>query len=103
MTVLTNDNFAFEVSRHEGLVVIDLYADWCAPCRMLAPVIAELETEYPTVKFCKANIDDQPELAEMFKVESIPMVALVKDDTFVDLSVGYVPKEKLAALIEQYK
>lgn len=103
MTVLTKDNFAAEVSRQEGLVVIDLYADWCAPCRMLAPVIAELEAEHSSVKFCKANIDEQPELAEMFKVESIPMVALVKDDTFVDLSVGYVPKEKLAALIEQYK
>ncbi len=103
MTVLTYDGFQKEVAEHKGLVVIDLYADWCGPCKMLAPVLAELEGEYPDVKFCKANVDNEPRLAEMFKVQSIPMVALVKDNTFVDFSVGYVPKERLAGLIEENK
>ncbi len=100
MTVLTKDNFKSEVEDYKGLVVIDLYADWCGPCKMLAPVIAELESEYSAVKFCKVNVDSEREIAEMFRVESIPMVAFVKDNTFLDMSVGYVPKDKLEALIK---
>lgn len=101
MTVITKDNFKSEVEEFGGLAVIDLYADWCGPCRMLAPVLAELEGEYPGVKFCKINVDDEPELARAFKVTNIPMVAFVKDNTFLDFSVGYVPKEKLKGLIEE--
>ena len=70
---------------------------------MLAPVIHELESEYTDVKFCKVNVDEEGELADAFKVTSIPMVAFVKNNTFVDVSVGYVPKEKLAKLIEEHK
>ena len=101
MTVITKENFNSEVEEFGGLAVIDLYADWCGPCRMLAPVLAELEGEYPQVKFCKINVDNEPELARAFKVTNIPMVAFVKDNTFLDFSVGYVPKEKLAKMIEE--
>ena len=100
MTVLTKDNFKTEVEEYRGLIVIDLYADWCGPCKMLAPVIDELEDEYKSVKFCKVNVDNEREIAEMFHVESIPMIAFVKDNTFLDMSVGYVPKEKLETLIK---
>jgi thioredoxin 1 len=103
MTVLTKSNFAEEVEKYSGLVVIDLYADWCGPCRMLAPVIEELAAEYPDVKFCKINVDNERELAMQFRVESIPMIAFVKNNIFVDVSVGYVPKEKLVKLIEEHK
>ena len=103
MIVITKDNFNSEVEEFSGLAVIDLYADWCGPCRMLAPVLAELEGEYPEVKFCKINVDNEPDLARAFNVKYIPMVAFVKDNTFVDLSVGFVPKEKLAKMIEEYK
>ena len=103
MTVLTKNNFKTEVEEYEGLIIIDLYADWCAPCRMLAPVIEELESEYTDVKFCKINVDSEPELAQMFKVSSIPMIAAVKDNTFLDMSVGFVPKASLAALINNNK
>ena len=103
MTIITKDNFKSEVEEFSGLVVIDLYADWCGPCRMLAPVLDELEGEYPEVKFCKINVDNEPELAKAFNVKNIPMVALVKDNTFVDMSIGYVPKENLKKLIEEYK
>ena len=101
MTVITKENFNSEVEEFGGLAVIDLYSDWCGPCRMLAPVLAELEGEYPQVKFCKINVDNEPELARAFKVTNIPMVAFVKDNTFLDFSVGYVPKEKLAKMIEE--
>ena len=103
MTVLTKDNFSAEVENYKGLIIIDLYADWCGPCKMLAPVLAELEGEYADVKFCKVNVDNEPELAAMFKVSSIPMIAAVKDNTFLDMSIGYVPKASLAKLIESNK
>ena len=103
MLQITKDNFKAEVEEHEGLVVVDLYADWCGPCRMLAPILASLEGEYTDVKFCKINVDDEPELAKSFNVSSIPMVAFVKDNTFADVSVGLVPKDKLKAMIESNK
>lgn len=103
MIVINKDNFKTEVEEHEGLVVIDLYADWCGPCRMLAPVLAELEAEYTDVKFCKINVDEEPELARTFNVSSIPMIAFVKDNTFADVSVGYVPKATLQGKIEENK
>ena len=103
MIVLTKDNFRSEVEEFSGLAVIDLYADWCGPCRMLAPVLAELESEYPDVKFCKINVDDERELAKTFNVTNIPMVAFVKNNTFADVSIGFVPKEELVKLLEANK
>ncbi len=103
MLIVTKENFKTEVEDHSGLVVIDLYADWCGPCRMLAPVLDELEEEYADVKFCKINVDNDPELAKAFNVSSIPMVAFVKDNTFADMSLGFVPKANLVKLIEEYK
>ena len=75
MINLTSLNFEEEVEQSDSLIVIDLYADWCAPCRMLAPILEELEREIPSAKFCKINIDSEPALAQMFRVESIPMIA----------------------------
>ena len=103
MLNITKENFEAEVEKAESLVVIDLYADWCGPCKMLAPVMEELEREYPDVKFGKINVDNEPDLAALFKVQSIPYIALVKNNTFLDFSVGYVPKTTLARLIEENK
>ena len=103
MTIITDNNFTEEIEKCDTLCVIDLYADWCGPCRMLAPTLEALEGEYPRVKFCKINVDNSPNLAAMFRVESIPLVAFVKNNTYLDMSLGYVAKEKLAKMIEQYK
>ena len=103
MTVLTEKSFKEEVELSDKLCVIDLYADWCGPCKMLAPVLSELEGEYPDVKFFKVNVDNEPSLARAFKVESIPLVAFVKNNTYLDMSLGYVPKANLVKLIEAYK
>ena len=103
MLVITEKNFESEIEKSDKLCVIDLNADWCGPCRMLSPVLEELEGEYAEVKFCKINVDSEPSLAAIFRVESIPLVAFVKDNTYLDMSLGYVPKEKLASMIEQYK
>lgn len=103
MLQLTKDNFKTEVEEYDGLVVIDLYADWCGPCKMLAPTVEEIAREMPDVKFAKINVDNEPELARAFNVSSIPMIAVVKDNTFLDMSVGYVPKATLVKLIEEYR
>ena len=103
MIYITKDNFDSEVEKNNGLVAIDFFANWCGPCRMIAPIFEELEREYPDVKFCKIDVDASPELARIFNVQSIPMIALVKDGTFVDMSVGYVPKATLVKLIEENK
>ena len=103
MLQLTKENFKTEGEEHDGLVVIDLYADWCGPCKMLAPTIEQLANEMPDVKFAKINVDNEPELAKSFRVTSIPMIALVKDNTFLDMSVGYVPKTTLEELIGEYR
>ena len=103
MLNITKANFESEVEKAESLVVIDLYADWCGPCKLLAPVMEELEREYPDVKFCKINVDNEPELTALFKVESIPYLALVKNNVFLDFSVGYVAKATLERLIEENK
>ena len=66
MIILNEKNFKDEVESSDKLCVIDLYADWCGPCRMLAPVLEELEAEYPDVKFCKVNVDNEPAIARMF-------------------------------------
>ena len=103
MTVLTKDNFKIEIEKYKGLAVIDLYADWCGPCRMLSPILSELEAEFEDVKFCKINIDEERDLASLFKIDSVSTVAFVKDDTFLDLSVGYTEKNVLMDMIVRYK
>ncbi len=103
MITLTKDNFNGTLEGTGELLVIDIYADWCFPCKMLYPTICELESEHGKVKFAKINVDDEPELAALFKAESIPMIAFVKDNVFLDFTVGVVPKEELASRIEKYK
>ena len=103
MLVLNDNNFEKEVEKCDKLCVIDLYADWCGPCRMLAPTLEALESEYPDVKFCKVNVDNEINLARLFKVESIPLIAFVKNNTYLDMSLGFVPKQKLVEMIEKYR
>jgi thioredoxin 1 len=103
MQELTKENFNRILEETKELIVIDIYATWCAPCRMLAPILEQIETEHSDVKFYKINVDNEREIAEMFRVESIPMIAFVKNNTFLDFSIGLVPKESLEKLIEEYK
>ena len=103
MLHITKDNFKEEVELCDKLVVIDLYADWCGPCKMLAPIVEELEKEMSDVKFAKINVDDEGELARLFNVSSIPMIAVVKENVLLDVNVGYSPKATLAEFIDQYR
>ena len=100
----TKDNFETEVLKSDKLVLIDFYADWCGPCKMIAPVVHEIAEENAgTIKVGKINVDEQMELAMRFQVSSIPMLVVFKDGKAVAKSVGYRPKAEIAAMVEGVK
>ncbi len=97
--ILTKDNFEDEAINTNQTVLIDFYADWCGPCKMLAPIIEEIAEENEDIKVCKVNVDNDPELANAFGVSSIPMIAVLKDGKVTETAVGYMPKEKILNLL----
>lgn len=103
VAVLQESEFDTAVKKADGLVLVDFYADWCGPCKMLAPVIAELAEEHPEVHFFKVNIDENAELAAQYGVMSIPTVVLIKGGETLAVEVGVRPKSSYAALIEQHR
>ncbi len=97
--ILTKENFEQEVMQSDKPVLIDFWATWCGPCRMLGPIIEEIANEREDIKVCKVNVDDEPELAAAFQVSSIPMLAVIKDGKMTNSAVGYMPKEKVLELL----
>ena len=98
---ITKDTFQKEVLESDKPVIVDFWATWCGPCRMLGPTIAELAEEHPEIKVCKVNVDDEPDLAQEYGVMSIPFVASFKAGQLHKSSVGVQPKEALLALLDQ--
>ena len=97
---INKSNFESEVIKSEVPVLLDFWAVWCPPCRMLAPVVEEIAQEYEgKVKVGKVNVDEEPERAAMFRVENIPTVVVMKDGKVADTSVGYQPKERITAML----
>ena len=83
----------------EKPVVCDFWASWCGPCRMLSPIVDSLAEETPSVKVCKVNVDEQPELAMQFGVQSIPMLVVMEKGAIVNKTVGVQPKENIKRLL----
>jgi len=97
----TKADFEKEVLQSKEPVFIDFYADWCGPCKMMAPVVEKLAEKYEgKVKVGKVNTDDEPELAQMFQVMSIPNMVIIKDGQVVDRIVGAVPQKELEAKLD---
>ena len=98
---ITQENFEKEVEKADGKVLLDLYADWCGPCNMLAPILEEIDAERNDVKVCKINVDEEGELAAKFGVSAIPMLVLMKDGQVLATSLGYQPKESILKWIDE--
>ena len=97
---ITKENFTPEVLKCDIPVLLDFWAEWCGPCRMLAPIVEEIADEYSdAVKVGKVNVDEEPELSSIFRVESIPTLVVLDHGKAIKSSVGYVKKEKVLELL----
>ncbi len=102
MKHITQQNFSQEVEQAQGVVVVDFYADWCGPCKMLAPELEEVEKELNgKVKIVKINVDEEEALAYKFRIMSIPTLLFYKDGVLMHKQMGYITKNQLIRLIEE--
>ena len=97
---ITKDNFQTEVLDAKGTVLVDFWAGWCGPCKMIGPIIDQIADERTDVKVCKINVDDEPELAAKFRVMSIPTLIVFKDGQVATQSMGAKPKAAILALLD---
>lgn len=96
---ISKENFEAEVINSEKTVLVDFWASWCAPCRMLGPIVDQIANERSDIKVCKVNIDEQQQLASQFHVMSIPTLLVMKNGKVVQQSVGVRPKEQILAML----
>ncbi|MGL4773702.1 MAG: thioredoxin [Clostridium sp.] len=102
MKVLTSADFESDVRNSKGVVLVDFYADWCGPCKMIAPILEQLSSEITDASIYKVNVDESGELASEFNVMSIPTMIIFKDGAPVETVVGFQPKEAIAAKIKAH-
>lgn len=99
---VTDKDFDTEVIEDKGLVVVDMWAPWCTPCRMLSPLLEELSQEYKDIKMVKLNVDENPEVQGRYQVMSIPTVIFVKGGDVVESLIGVQPKDRYEELIKKH-
>ena len=97
---ITKDNFENEIVKADKPVLVDFWASWCGPCRMLSPTIDEIAEEHPEIKVCKINIDDEAELAIRHGVMSVPTLMLFKNGEIAQTAVGVRPKDEILDLLK---
>lgn len=99
ITNVTKDTFDTEIEESKETVLVDFWAAWCMPCKMLSPAVEAVAEERPDIKVCKINIDEEPELAIRFGVMSIPTLIVFKDGEVANKSVGLISKEDILDLL----
>lgn len=97
---INKGNFEDTVLKNEKTVLVDFYADWCGPCKMISPLVAEIADEHPEITVGKINVDEEPELAAKFGISSIPALFVIKDGKIKDSAIGYKPKEVLLEMLK---
>ena len=98
---ITKNNFQSEVLNADRPVLLDFWADWCCPCRMVGPLVEEIAAEHPEIKVGKINVDQEPELAAQFQIMSIPTLMVVKNGRITQRVVGARPKAQILALVQE--
>ena len=96
---ITKKNFQSEVVQSDKPVLLDFWATWCGPCRMVSPIVDQIADERSDIKVGKINVDEQPELAQQFRIISIPTLVVMKDGQIANKAVGAMPKEEILALL----
>ena len=97
---ITKSSFDHEVIRSEQKVLLDFWAPWCGPCRMVSPILDEIAAERPDIKVCKINVDEEMDLATQFGITSIPTLVVIKEGKPVATAVGYRPKADIEKLLD---
>ena len=100
--IVNTGSFRGAVEENEGVVVVDFFATWCGPCKMLAPVFESVSEELNDAKFVKVDIDESLELAQKFGISTVPTMMIFKDGKVVDTLVGFMPKDSLKAKVEAH-
>lgn len=96
---INKENFHKEVLNSDRPVLLDFFASWCGPCRMVGPILDEIAQEREDIKVCKVDIDEQPELASRYRIMSVPTLMVLKDGQVVDQSIGAKPKHQILAMV----
>lgn len=94
-----DDNFTREVLMSNGLVIVDFYATWCGPCKMLSPILEKISSENKNVKIVRIDVDDNPKVSKRYHIRSIPKLIFFKDGKEVDEILGFVPKDTIKGVI----
>lgn len=100
VTVITSENFENEVLKSDKPVLLDFWASWCGPCKMISPVVDQIADEYADIKVGKVNVDEETELARQFNIMSIPTLLVFKGGKLVNQSVGVIPKQAILGLVK---